>query len=61
MSAGDVQWKLMGGAGRQEEGKALLADVEVGLYLRNHLANLRYYQMESDEARFVFWNDCSGG
>lgn len=51
----------MGGAGRQEEGKALLADVEVGLYLRNHLANLRYYQMESDEARFVFWNDCSGG
>lgn len=63
---GIVQWKGMGGAGRQEAGKtwswkALLADKEVGLDLRNHLANLRGYQMGSDEARFVFWNDCSGG
>lgn len=40
--------------------EALLADEEVGLYLRNHLAILRYYQMGNDEAGFVFWNDCSG-
>lgn len=52
--------------GRQEAGKtwswkALLTDKEVGLYLRNHLANLRYFPVSDGEARFVCWTDSPGG
>ena len=57
--------KTEGGKGQEASKKlvmkGLLAEEEVGLYLRKHLASLRYCQIGSDEARFVFWNDCSGG
>lgn len=48
------RWKT----GRQD----LVTEGLVGrLYLRNHVTKLRSFQMGSGEARFVFWNDCSGG
>lgn len=60
-----AQLKLMEGGGRQEAGKtwpwkALLVHEEIGLYLRNHLPNVRCFQMGSSKNRFVFCPDFSG-